>query len=78
MQSLTTMMPLLDDPIEGIFDPRRRRVVRDYWVMRGDIFSYASDHGRQLSDPILVLTSHKSSPTVRIHLYNLNYDVQNR
>ena len=72
------MMPLLDDPVEGIFNARCRRVMSDYWVVRGDIFSYASDHGCQLSDPVLVLTSNLPSPTVQIHLFNLNYDVQNR
>jgi hypothetical protein len=61
-------MPLLDDPIEGIFNPRGRRVMRNYWVVRRDIFSYASDHSRKLSDPILVLSSKLPSPTVRIHL----------
>jgi len=62
------MMPLLDDPVERIFNPRRRRVISDYWIVRRDIFSYASDHCRELSDPILVLSSKLSSTTVRIHL----------
>ena len=81
------MIKLLDNSIKSIFDAGGWRtsahVMRHYRIACRDVFPDASDHGRELADPIFLLAMSSYSEgggsrrmrrntTVHNHLLNLN------